>query len=158
MNGMASSFMTLRFGAHHDRHPPAHEAVVRVAPVAARATGILEWRAPRGGYSALPVAWGVSLLADPGMTIGRSIQTTGIYDLAVTEVLARLIQAGEPWSMRALILATWPPLRRLLRGRTDTCWRGSRIQASSTCSSGTWRGWPQAAKWPDHVEECGLGK
>ena len=55
----------------------------------------IEWRPPRAGYSALPVAWGVSLLADPGMTIGRSIQTTGIHDLAVTEVLARLIQAGD---------------------------------------------------------------
>jgi FkbM family methyltransferase len=54
-----------------------------------------EWSVPRAGYRPLPVAWGVSLLADPRLTVGRSIQTTGVHDPAVTEVLARLIQAGD---------------------------------------------------------------
>jgi FkbM family methyltransferase len=53
------------------------------------------WSVPSAGYRALPVAWGVSLLADPRMTIGWSIQTTGVHDPAVTEVLARLIRAGD---------------------------------------------------------------
>jgi FkbM family methyltransferase len=53
------------------------------------------WRIPRAGYRPLRVAWGVSLLADPAMTIGRSIQTTGLHDPAVTEVLARLTRAGD---------------------------------------------------------------
>ena len=34
-------------------------------------------------------------MADPGKTIGRSIRTTGIYDLSVSEVLARLIDDGD---------------------------------------------------------------
>jgi FkbM family methyltransferase len=54
-----------------------------------------EWSVTQSGNRALPVAWGVSLLADPRMTIGRSIQTTGVHDPAVTEVLARLIQRGD---------------------------------------------------------------
>jgi FkbM family methyltransferase len=54
-----------------------------------------EWNGPRAGYRPLPVAWGVSLLADTRMAIGRSNQTTGVHDLTVTEVLARLVQAGN---------------------------------------------------------------
>jgi FkbM family methyltransferase len=50
---------------------------------------------PRSGYTALPVAWGVSVIADPAKTIGRSLFTTGIYDLAVSEILARLIKPGD---------------------------------------------------------------
>jgi FkbM family methyltransferase len=50
---------------------------------------------PRSGYAALPVAWGVSVIADPAKTIGRSLFTTGIYDLAVSETLARLIAPGD---------------------------------------------------------------
>ena len=53
------------------------------------------WMAPPDSDRALRVAWGVSLRADPRMTIGRSIQTTGLHDPAVTEVLARLIRAGD---------------------------------------------------------------
>jgi FkbM family methyltransferase len=52
-------------------------------------------RAPRPGYTALPVAWGISVIADPAKTIGRSVATTGIFDLAVSEVLARLIRPGD---------------------------------------------------------------
>ena len=54
-----------------------------------------KWMGPPDGYRILRVAWGVSLRADARMVIGQSIQTTGIYDLAVTETLARLIRAGD---------------------------------------------------------------
>ncbi len=50
---------------------------------------------PRSGYTALPVAWGISVIADPAKMIGRSLFTTGIYDIAVSEVLARLITPGD---------------------------------------------------------------
>jgi FkbM family methyltransferase len=50
---------------------------------------------PRSGYTPLPVAWGISVIADPAKTIGRSLFTTGIYDLAVSEILARLITPGD---------------------------------------------------------------
>src|SRR5882724_10865694 len=54
-----------------------------------------QWRRPSGGYRSLPVAWGLEVIADPGKTIGHSIWTTGIYDLAVSEVIARLVQPGD---------------------------------------------------------------
>jgi FkbM family methyltransferase len=47
------------------------------------------------GYRPLRVAWGLDVIADPTKTIGRCICTTGIYDLAVSEVIARLAQPGE---------------------------------------------------------------
>lgn len=47
------------------------------------------------GYQPLRTSWGVSLLADPTKAIGRSVFTTGVYDLAVTEALARLIDPGD---------------------------------------------------------------
>jgi hypothetical protein len=50
---------------------------------------------PQSGYTALPVAWGISVIADPAKMIGRSLFTTGIYDIAVSEVLARLIKPGD---------------------------------------------------------------
>ena len=50
---------------------------------------------PRSGYTPLPVAWGISVIADPAKMIGRSLFTTGIYDIAVSEVLARLIKPGD---------------------------------------------------------------
>jgi FkbM family methyltransferase len=50
---------------------------------------------PHTGYTPLPVAWGISVIADPTKTIGRSLLTTGVYDLAVSEVLARLIMPGD---------------------------------------------------------------
>jgi FkbM family methyltransferase len=54
-----------------------------------------EWKRPIEGYHPLPVAWGLEIIADPGKTIGHSIWTTGIYDLAVSEVIARLVQSGD---------------------------------------------------------------
>jgi len=47
------------------------------------------------GYRPLPVAWGLDVIADPTKTIGRCICTTGIYDLAVSEAIARLARPGE---------------------------------------------------------------
>ena len=38
---------------------------------------------------------GDGVLADSTKTIGQSIRTTGLYDLAVSEVLARLIDPGD---------------------------------------------------------------
>jgi FkbM family methyltransferase len=52
-------------------------------------------KSPRSEFGSLPVAWGTSLWANPAKTIGRSILTTGVYDLAVTEVLGRLISPGD---------------------------------------------------------------
>ena len=50
---------------------------------------------PPRGYTFLRTSWGVPILADPSRVIGRSILTTGIYDLAVSEALARLISPGD---------------------------------------------------------------
>jgi len=47
------------------------------------------------GWQPLPTAWGVDILADPTKAIGRSIRTTGLYDLAVSETLVRLIHSGD---------------------------------------------------------------
>lgn len=54
-----------------------------------------KWMEPPNGVRVVRVAWGVSLRADARMVIGQAIQTTGIHDLAVTEVLARLIRPGD---------------------------------------------------------------
>jgi FkbM family methyltransferase len=43
----------------------------------------------------MPVSWGVRLWADPTEHIGRSIDTTGVFDLAVSEVLFRLVKPGD---------------------------------------------------------------
>jgi FkbM family methyltransferase len=50
---------------------------------------------PSSGYTPLQTSWGVRIIADPTRTIGRSIITTGIYDLAVSEALTRLISPGD---------------------------------------------------------------
>jgi FkbM family methyltransferase len=56
---------------------------------------LLALASPSPGYSRLQTSWGVPLLADPTKTIGRSILTTGVYDIAVSELMARLIGAGD---------------------------------------------------------------
>jgi FkbM family methyltransferase len=43
----------------------------------------------------MPVSWGIELWADPTEHIGRSIWTTGVFDLAVSEVLFRLIRPSD---------------------------------------------------------------
>ncbi|HLG54686.1 MAG TPA: FkbM family methyltransferase [Vicinamibacterales bacterium] len=53
------------------------------------------WHPPSPGYTSLPVAWGAFVIADPAKMIGKSIFTTGVYDLSVSEILARLIEPGD---------------------------------------------------------------
>ena len=48
-----------------------------------------------GGFTPLRTSWGADVIADPTRTIGRSILTTGIYDIAVSEALFRLISPGD---------------------------------------------------------------
>src|SRR5688572_15513819 len=50
---------------------------------------------PTSSYRPLEVAWGARLLALDDEHIGRCLGTTGIYDLAVSEVLFRLIRRGD---------------------------------------------------------------
>jgi FkbM family methyltransferase len=50
---------------------------------------------PTSAYRRLPVAWGEPLLALDDEHIGRCLGTTGIYDLAVSELLFRLIDPGD---------------------------------------------------------------
>jgi FkbM family methyltransferase len=52
-------------------------------------------RPPVPGYRTLRTAWGGRILADPSRAIGRSIVATGIYDLAVSEVIAKLVKPGS---------------------------------------------------------------
>jgi FkbM family methyltransferase len=50
---------------------------------------------PTSSYRKLNVAWGSPLLALDDDHIGRCLGTTGIYDLAVSELLFRLIRPGD---------------------------------------------------------------
>jgi FkbM family methyltransferase len=50
---------------------------------------------PAAGYTPLRTGWGVPIIADPARAIGRSIRTTGVYDIAVSEALARLTLPGD---------------------------------------------------------------
>ena len=52
-------------------------------------------RPPSSGFSAVDTSWGARVIVDPTRAIGRSIVTTGLFDLTVSEVLARLIDAGD---------------------------------------------------------------
>jgi len=52
-------------------------------------------RPPRRGYRPLETSWGASITADPARTIGHSIATTGVHDIALSETLARLIAPGD---------------------------------------------------------------
>ena len=54
-----------------------------------------ELRAPAAGFAPLTTSWGARVIADPTRAIGRSIVTTGVFDLAVSELLARLIAPGD---------------------------------------------------------------
>jgi FkbM family methyltransferase len=53
------------------------------------------WTPSSGQQREMKTAWGVAITADPRTTIGWSIETTGVHDLAVTEALARLIRPGD---------------------------------------------------------------
>jgi FkbM family methyltransferase len=50
---------------------------------------------PSRGYARLRTSWGVGIIADPSRAIGHSIVTTGVFDIAVSEALARLISPGD---------------------------------------------------------------
>jgi FkbM family methyltransferase len=52
-------------------------------------------RAPSSAFSAVDTSWGARVIVDSTKTIGRSIVTTGLFDLTVSETLARLIDAGD---------------------------------------------------------------
>jgi len=51
--------------------------------------------APARGYRLMPVSWGIQLWADATEHVGRSVWTTGVFDLAVSEVLFRLIRPAD---------------------------------------------------------------
>jgi FkbM family methyltransferase len=50
---------------------------------------------PSPGYALVTTSWGVTMWADPTKTVGQSISASGIYDLSVSEVLARLVQPDQ---------------------------------------------------------------
>jgi FkbM family methyltransferase len=52
-------------------------------------------RTARAGFTPVDTSWGGRVIVDPTRAIGRSIVTTGLFDLAVSEVLARLIDSGD---------------------------------------------------------------
>jgi FkbM family methyltransferase len=47
------------------------------------------------GFRKIHTAWHADIIADATKAIGHSIWTTGVYDLTVSEVLARLIRPGD---------------------------------------------------------------
>ena len=47
------------------------------------------------GYQPVTTAWGATLDVDPARTIGHSIMTTGVFDLAVSEAIVRLARPGQ---------------------------------------------------------------
>lgn len=50
---------------------------------------------PPSDYQHLRAAWGIDMLANPAEHLGRCLWTTGVYDLAVSEVMFRLVQRGD---------------------------------------------------------------
>jgi FkbM family methyltransferase len=67
--------------------------VYQPAQLIRRATAGL--RPPMRSYTPLRTSWGVPIIADPTRAIGRSIRATAVYDIAVSEAMARLIQPGD---------------------------------------------------------------
>lgn len=57
--------------------------------------GLLIIRPCPAGAQPLTTSWGASIVADPSRVVGLSIVTTGVYDLAVSEALLRLVDAGD---------------------------------------------------------------
>ena len=47
-------------------------------------------------YPAIETAWGLQIHAHPSRAIGHCLLTTGVFDLAVSEVLVRLIDGRRP--------------------------------------------------------------
>jgi FkbM family methyltransferase len=52
-------------------------------------------RTAPAGFTPVDTSWGGRVIVDPTRAIGRSIVTTGLFDLAVSETLVRLIDAGD---------------------------------------------------------------
>lgn len=50
---------------------------------------------PGPGNVTLRTSWGVEIQADPKKTIGHGILNTGVYDLALSEMLGRLVSPGD---------------------------------------------------------------
>ena len=46
-------------------------------------------------FRAVDTSWGARVIVDPTRAIGRSIERTGLFDLTVSEVLARLIDPAD---------------------------------------------------------------
>jgi FkbM family methyltransferase len=46
-------------------------------------------------FQRLQASWGADILANPREHVGRCLQTIGVFDLAVSEVLLRLIRPGD---------------------------------------------------------------
>jgi FkbM family methyltransferase len=67
--------------------------VYRPQQIFRRAIGLA--RAPSSRYQQLRAAWGVEMLANPAEHLGRSLWTTGVYDLSVSEVMFRLVQRSD---------------------------------------------------------------
>jgi FkbM family methyltransferase len=58
-----------------------------------RVAGMFEH--PRAGYEPIGAAWGMTMLANPTEHLGQCLWTTGVYDLAVSEVLFRLVRKDD---------------------------------------------------------------
>ena len=50
---------------------------------------------PSAEYQLLRTAWGIEMLACPAEHLGRCLWTTGVYDLAVSELMFRLVRPGD---------------------------------------------------------------
>ena len=57
--------------------------------------GVAQLRPRPRGNTPLRASWGADIIADPTRTIGYSILTTGLHDLAVSEALFRLISPRD---------------------------------------------------------------
>jgi FkbM family methyltransferase len=65
----------------------------RPQQIVRRLMGFVE--TPSSDYQPLRAAWGIEMLACPSEHLGRSLSTTGIYDLAVSEMMFRLVRHGD---------------------------------------------------------------
>lgn len=76
-------------------------------------------RPPRDPVQVVGMPWGCAVELDTRETIGRSVWTTGVYDLAVTEVLARL---ADPALLSLDVGANIGVMTGLLAGRSGEVW------------------------------------
>jgi FkbM family methyltransferase len=56
---------------------------------------LLRRREPRGGIREVPLPWGMTISIRQGDDIGRSITSSGVFDLCVSEALFRLVSPGD---------------------------------------------------------------